>query len=625
MAQRIHQLPPNLINKIAAGEVIVRPASAVKELIENSLDAGARRIRIEISNHCRDITVIDDGCGMLAEDAELALKRHTTSKIETYKDIENLMTRGFRGEALASIAAVSRMEIITHNEEEPAGCRLKVEAGTVLHREQVGAPIGTMVKVRDLFFNTPARLKFLGTPRTEFNHIIRIFVRQALSSPETGFTLITDKKTFADLPPGQSLEERVIQLLGASLVDSLLPVQFTQPPLSVFGLVARPEHTRKDRAQEYFFVNRRPITSRMLYAALEQAFKGYLMTKRFPIAVVFIDIEPGEVDVNVHPTKEEVRFTREYLVGGAVHRAVAEALQSANLTPGLKMPGTEGIATPEKGKPKAEQVRAEKPISFFSRQMEIIRKEADERQRARQKIIQLVSTEKSGSIKTKETSPVVVEKKEADELKVSPIPDEAKDSLWQDENIQPKVLGQVADTYIVVEYGDGLLLIDQHAAHERLIYEQLRRRFSDNIMTQQLMVPVEIEVGIGDVALMEKLCQVLQRYGIDVEPFGSDTYVVRSLPVDIAEQVDVEGLIFDLLDDLRRVGAGVSIEEFREKVLTRMACRSAIKSGQKLHPEEQQRLLDDIHRARLGFTCPHGRPTMIFISRGQLDKQFKRK
>ncbi|MCD6385498.1 ATP-binding protein, partial [Candidatus Sumerlaeota bacterium] len=186
MAQKVHQIPPDLINKIAAGEVIVRPASAVKELIENSLDAGARKIRIEISNHCRDITVIDDGCGMTAEDAELALKRHTTSKIETYKDIENLMTRGFRGEALASIAAVSRLEIITHNEDELAGCRLKVEAGTLVERERLGVPTGTTVKVRDLFFNTPARLKFLGTPRTELNHIIRIFVRQALSSPETG-------------------------------------------------------------------------------------------------------------------------------------------------------------------------------------------------------------------------------------------------------------------------------------------------------------------------------------------------------------------------------------------------------------------------------------------------------
>lgn len=627
MANKVHQLPQALINKIAAGEVIVRPASVVKELVENSLDADSRRIRIEISNHCRDITVIDDGCGMTAVDAELALQRHTTSKISTYEDINNLVTRGFRGEALASIAAVSRLELITRSDDDLAGIRLKTEGGKLLLKEQIGAPRGTTINVKDLFFNTPARLKFLGTSRTELNHITRLFVRQAMSAPDIGFMLIIDKKPYADLPPRQPLAERIVQLLGASLADSLLAVDFAHPPLRIFGFIARPENNRKDRSLEFFFVNRRPITSRSLSAATEQAFKGYLMTLRFPIAIIFIDIDPLEVDVNVHPTKEEVRFSREYLVSGSVHRAVIEGLRAANLTPTLKMPGREEIAAEVE-----KQFKRPPPElpSFFSQQMAMIRKRSEERRSVQQQAMPLKPPEVRAAsrreFKKKEEAAVSAEGlKEIVSATPPPGPKTLGESIWEVKGLHPVIIGQIADTYILAEVGEDLVIIDQHAAHERLLYERLKNTEQEKALIQPLMLPINVEVGIGDIELMNRLCPLLQQQGIEIEHFGGQTYVVRSLPADIAGQLDVAGMIFDLLADLRELSRPESIDILREQILTLMACHSAIKSGQSLRPEEQQQLVDEIQRAKLSFTCPHGRPTMILITRQQLDKQFKRK
>ncbi|MCX7765225.1 MAG: DNA mismatch repair endonuclease MutL [Candidatus Sumerlaeia bacterium] len=626
MANKVHPLPPALINKIAAGEVIVRPASVVKELLENSIDAGARRIRIEIGNHCRDITVIDDGEGMTAEDARLALQRHTTSKISSYEDLNRLTTRGFRGEALASIAAVSRLEIIARSEEEMVGTRLKVEGGKLLLQEQIGAPRGVTINVRDLFFNTPARLKFLGTPRTELNQIIRLFVRHALSAPEIGFILLTDKKLYVELPPQQPLVERIVKLLGTSVADSLLPVDFAHPPLRVFGFIARPEHTRKDRSSEFFFVNRRPITSRSLSAAVEQAFKGYLMSQRYPLAVIFVEIDPQEVDVNVHPTKEEVRFTREYLVTGTVHRAVIEALRGANLTPNLKMPEIDQIAAAVQKQvgEQLAQTSVEKIPSFFSQQLAIIKKQAEER-RAQQRTLPLTpfmekspsksSVPSSSPPETSVTTPATP----PEALPASP------ESIWKNTELQPVILGQIANTYILAELGEDLIIIDQHAAHERLLYEQLKNKSGQKIAIQPLMVPLNIEVGIADVHSLQKLCPLLQAHGIEIEHFGGQTFVVRSLPADIAERLDIEGMIFDLLDDLHQVKPPQDLTSLREQIIIRLACHSAVKSGQALALEEQRQLVAEIQRARLGVTCPHGRPTMILITRTQLDKQFKRK
>ncbi len=622
MKQRIHQLSAKLINKIAAGEVIVRPASVVKELLENSLDAESERIRVEIGNHSRDITVTDDGHGMPAEDAELALERHTTSKISTYEDIEQLLTRGFRGEALASIAAVSRLEILTHHRDEVAGYRIKVEGGKLKDKGAIGIPYGTTIKVRDLFYNTPARLKFLGTPRTEMNHITKIFIRQALSCPTTGFTLVSEGKTLMDLPSRQSLRERVIQILGPSLADSLLEVRYTNAPLDVHGLIARPEETRKDRGREFFFVNGRPITSRSLCAALEQAYKGYLMTRRFPISVIFIDIKPGEVDVNVHPTKEEVRFTREYLVSGSIHRAAIEALRTANLTRDLKMPGIEGVSRVTPAPEKPELVSGDRPPSFFSKQMEMIRRKTEERRSAEQKDLGLISGHRPGEeISRFAPSPGDDHRQTTDDRAKTVQPEKSPPAFDSDSLV---ALGQIADRYIIAGYGEGALLIDQHAAHERLMYEKLKRIPEDKIPSQNLLIPVKVEVGMGDIPLMEHLCSLVKKMGIELEPFGGNSYIVRSIPADL-ENLDVEGMIFDLLDDLRQTGAAIEFTTFKDKILIRLACRSAIKSGQKLKIEEQQKLVDDIRRSRLGFTCPHGRPTMILLTRDELDKQFKRK
>ncbi len=447
-----------------------------------------------------------------------------------------------------------------------------------------------------------------------------------MSAPEIGFVLITDKKQYVDLPPQQPLAERIVNLLGTSVADSLLPVDFTHPPLRVFGFIARPEHSRKDRSSEFFFVNRRPITSRSLSAAVEQAFKGYLMSQRYPLAVIFVEIDPQEVDVNVHPTKEEVRFTREYLVTGTVHRAVTETLRGANLTPTLKMPEIDQIAAAvqkQVGEHLA-QPPAEKIPSFFSQQLALIRRQAEER-RSQQRTLPLTPFKEKGQTKPPAPSPLPQETPITTPPPQQEVPSASPESIWKDTELQPVVLGQIANTYILAEIGEDLLIIDQHTAHERLLYEQLRNKSGEKIAIQPLMVPINIEVGIADVDSLQKLCPLLQTYGIEIEHFGGQTFVVRALPADIAERLEIEGMIFDLLDDLHQLKSPHSLTSLREQIIIRLACHSAIKSGQVLPIEEQRQLVAEIQSAKLGVTCPHGRPTMILITRSQLDKQFKRK
>ncbi len=331
MANRIQLLPQVLVNKIAAGEVIVRPASVVKELIENSIDARATQIAITVENQGRDITVTDNGEGIAPEDIAIAIERHSTSKIAKYEDIQTLETRGFRGEALASIAAVSHLEFISRNADSLHGARLRAEGGKNLEQSNVGAPVGTTVCIRSLFFNTPARLKFLKSPASEQNHIVQAITRQTLAHTEIGFTVSVNGKRLIELPDKQQLSGRIVQLLGSMAEDHLIEVRLEGLPVRVFGYIVKPERARRDRRHQYFFVNSRPITHRGLSYSLEGGYKGLLTTQHHPIAVLFLRVNPADVDVNVHPTKEEVRFRDDRMVMGLLNRAVVEALRGANL------------------------------------------------------------------------------------------------------------------------------------------------------------------------------------------------------------------------------------------------------------------------------------------------------
>ncbi|MCX8038378.1 MAG: DNA mismatch repair endonuclease MutL [Candidatus Sumerlaeia bacterium] len=624
----IQRLPKILIDQIAAGEVIVRPASVVKELVENSLDAHARHIAVWVGNAVRDITVTDDGTGMSADDAPLALERHATSKIQSLADLDRLATRGFRGEALPSIAAVSRLTLTTRRLEDLAATRVVVEGGVVHSVGQVGAPPGTQVAVRDLFYNTPARRKFMKSPATELGQAARIVVRQALSAATVGFRFTHEQNQYFDLPADQPLESRLCQLLSVG-ADTLVEVLLERHDVRVRGFVAKPTESRRDRRHQFFFVNGRPITHRTLGFSVEQAFEGLLTTQRYPLFALFIQIPPDQVDVNVHPTKEEVRFADEAKVCGLVHRAVSEALHGANLMPQARLTMPSPAAPPVESKP---------PIA--SNYEELFQ------QVGRALNIPPAPYTPPGGPPAAKTSPppttptptfpnpppvsLSPETAPASPSVVAPLPVEPatpqpaapEDRAAFCAGSHPRALAQIDNTYIIAQTDNGLLLVDQHAAHERLLYLRAKDR-TDRPAVQSLLVPISVEVKPADRPLMEGLIPVLQTMGFEVEAFGGTTFVVHSVPAAF-EELDIARFLADLLDEMADTGLPREADRLHERVATSLACHAAVKAGQPLHLDEMQRLLDDLLAARLAYTCPHGRPTMILLTRDQLDRQFKR-
>jgi len=619
---RIKILPKNLINQIAAGEVIVRPASVAKELIENSIDAGATQIAIEVSDDVRTMTITDNGCGMTPEEAPLSIQRHATSKISTIDDIIHVRTRGFRGEALASIAAVSRVTLTTRMPDSLSATRLEIEGGEILKSFAAGAPVGTSLLVRDIFFNTPARLKFMRSPSTELKRLLQVVTQQALSHPGIGLTLLNKNKKLLELPVNQSLEDRLRQILGSSVEGILLPLHSGNLPVTVHGFVAKPEAGRKDRAAQFFFVNRRPISNRLLTVTFEQAFHGLLMTGRYPVAAIFVFVEPEDVDVNVHPTKEEVRFRDERMVGGIVHRVVSEALRKASLIPYTRLQEMpEAPVSPSGGKGQDTGGIFGSPVSALR---EGFRKKTFSP--AEQTNLGFYESWGKARIQSPQIPSQTVDRSPqvAREFPEEPAPsarDKTATDFWESIK-EAEPIGQIAGMYIVALCGDALLLVDQHAAHERILYERLSSRKTKPAV-QPLLVPISFEVDATQAPEMETLRKYLQEFGIEVEHFGGQSFVIHSLPADLSD-VDAPALIRDLLDTLDLHPEARAEAQWREEMARRLACHSAIKAGQNLSREEMIQLLRDLKKTALAFTCPHGRPTMILLTRGQLDRQFKR-
>ena len=667
----IRVLPETLVNKIAAGEVIVRPASVVKELVENAIDAGATRVEVEVDNDCRDLRVRDDGRGISREDAELALVRHATSKIEQFDDLWALDTRGFRGEALASIAAVSRLQILTRCRGDLAGTLIESEGGGGVRIGSTGAPEGTEVRVRELFFNTPARLKFMKSPASELQQVLAVVTRQALILPAIGFAVTRGRDTLLDVPPRQEWADRVGTLLGTGIRENLLPLDTTRHGVRVTGFAVRPEVSRKDRRHQHFFVNGRPVSSRSLSFAVQEAYRGVIMVQRFPIVVADITVPAGEVDVNVHPTKEEVRFRQESLVNGAVHRAVQGALQAANLMPTMDLGGgspaapspwtpsaptqedflgalgpvmggssatmpvdfsnlTRNVAAPPDAVVHAARGSAspEDEVERLEREAAAVaRAEAEHGAVERAELAAPAARSQPGASVAAGGSACDVRPMASSLGRVVDRPAEDGATLASHPLLQlgrlPEPLGQVALCYIIAQAGDDLLLIDQHAAHERLLYLKFAAA-PHGAPEQPLLVPVSVDVPAPAVPFLLKLVPVLAQLGLAVEHFGGQTFVVQSVPADLP-RMDPAAVLSDLLDDFESLGRVEEVEVLRDRVVTRMACRAAIKAGQHLHMEEMRALIRDIVVARLGFTCPHGRPTMILLTRDQLDRYFKRK
>lgn len=638
----IRVLPQHLINQIAAGEVVVNMAATVKELVENAIDAGATSIRVEIANDVRDVTVIDDGCGMDADDAEMCLQRHATSKIRTHDDLFELTTRGFRGEAVPSIASVSRMELRTRPHEALAGTRIVVEGGGIERIEEVGCPAGTRFDIRDLFFNTPARRKFVKSPTSEMNAVVRTVVRQALAAHATGFQLVRDGETRLDLPVGQSLADRFRSILGTRGDGGLLELDALRDSVRVRGFMVHPNDSHGDRRHQYLFVNGRPFGNRAISAAIEQACRGFLMKGRYPKFCLFVEVPAGAVDINVHPNKEEVRFQNERSIAGTCHRAVLDALEGTpnvpewNIEGGSEGRGTEAAApSTERTSPPQDHSARNVDSSVPATPMALVERAFDRKRerdpvRVQQDLVGLYldhpTVRAPSDAGSDRHSLDRTSADNASEGRVRPVaaaPGERPETEFWNRPYEPEPLGQIAETYIVARFGDDVLVIDQHAAHERLRYLELKDRTRDSV-SQSLLVPQTVDPGAAGRAALESLLPALAEIGFELEPFGGTTFLIHSVPADLVA-LDAGRLVLEFLEDSEEEGVRPdAVEEVRDRLLIRAACHSSIRAGNRLRHEEMVELLRLMRRHRLSFTCPHGRPTIVRLSKDRLDRQFGR-
>ena len=582
---KIQILPEEVINKIAAGEIVERPASVVKELVENSIDAGATRITVEIKKGGRDlIRVADNGKGMTREDALLSLERHSTSKIRTAEEIENIDTLGFRGEALPSIAAVSRMELTTRATEAEAGVRIRLEGNKIKTVRETGCPAGTSVSVEQLFFNTPARRKFLRTIPTEMGHITNTLSQEALTRRETSFELTHNGKLLLKAPAGTDLLERILYLYGNDMRDSLIPFDGRNDWIEAHGFLAKPECDRSGTHLMITFVNKRPVRSKILSHAILAGYRPLLPRDRFPAIFLFIEIKPELIDVNIHPQKSEVKFQETNAVHDFVSQLIGDSLGKGETIPEL-LPGTG---------PDAKRVEGIKEA--VKKYMAGAGSHPVER----------------GTARYEQTT-----------LGEMPVTGEG---AAERENISDYVpMAQLHNTYIVAETRESIVLVDQHAAHERILYEQLGEEFKKTrIASQRLLIPFSIELSRAGAALISEKTDVFNSAGFDVEHFGENSFTLRAIPASL-NRAEPRRLFLEVVDDLLTPGKIKEQSEFMDKMITIMACRGAIKAGDKLQEDEMRALIRNLSKTQSPYFCPHGRPTVIRLTLRELEKRFKRR
>lgn len=588
----IHVLDQATVNKIAAGEVVERPASVVKELVENAIDAGARAIRIEILMSKTEITslrISDDGTGMTPENALLAFTPHATSKIAGITDLDTVRTLGFRGEALASIAAVSRVTLITRPKDDDLapGTRIVIAGGEIAENVPVGAPGGTSILIEDLFYNTPARKKFQKSRQTELAHIHNLLEGIFLAHPQIAFHLTANGSELVVTDRGASALDTIARIFGAGVVRDLVPVTASDPLLKIAGHISRPSLSRKDNGRIFIAINRRYVSSAAITNAIKEGYGTLLPKDRFPVAFLSLEIDPAMVDVNVHPAKKIVRISREPEITNAIHEAVHKALTGHDLIPDVRTAG------------RSQEIVADtQPASAESRRYHyetIAPGRVSEPTHAG-----TVSTELR--LRQTELAP--------EDVPASPVP-------------PLRVIGEFGGIYILATTETGeLLVIDQHAAHERILYELAGRRDAGEKRVQELIAPVILHRTARESAILSELLPALAEEGFRIEEFGRDTFVVRTIPVVLGKLEDTS-LLEDIISDLTSPERGQRVDN-RERITRIVACRGAIKAGTVCTREQCQRVADQLRLTKNPFTCPHGRPTMIRFSKADLDGMFKR-
>jgi DNA mismatch repair protein MutL len=594
---KIKILPEILSNKIAAGEVVERPASIVKELVENALDANSSRIMIEVKKGGRSlIRVSDNGVGMSRDDAMLSLERYATSKIYTDGDLFAINTLGFRGEALPSIAAVSKFYLVTRDKASSSGTEIIVHGGTIKKVSEIGAPQGTMVTAEQLFFNMPARRKFLKTVTTEMGHIVDAITKIALGWPDVQFRLTHNEKTVKNWPATGDPVDRIVDVLGIDIKDDLCKIEFSADDLSITGWISSNRNTRRTSRGIYVYVNGRAVRDRIIQHALFEGYSGRLVKGQFPLAVLFIHVPYDQVDVNVHPAKHEVRFAHQKNVHEAVRKAVAKTLHHTDQS-GWNAPGT------RPNLPTVEQHGISETMADF---------EKFERQRKDPPYREMGT---SASFR-----PAFLLKKDPSLAQTT-----VQAPLWEKKRFGDlRVIGQFRDMYILCESNDGLTLIDQHAAHERILFEQLKNRFQDARKTsQKLLIPETIDLGYREAKILERLIPNLNDLGLEIAPFGGDTFVVKAVPL-ILKNKEIKPLVIEMVEKTAQIGFSFGMETVLDQCLELMACHGAIRANQRLSDREIRELLHQLDTCDQPSNCPHGRPTWIRWSVEDLEKLFKR-
>jgi len=593
---RIHLLAEDVASQVAAGEVVERPASVVKELVENSIDAGATRIEVAIRRGgSSSIRVVDDGSGMDRDDALLCLERHATSKIRTGADLAAIHTLGFRGEALPSIASVSRFRLSTRERDALAGTEVIVNGGRIETVRDGGDAPGTQIEVRQLFYNLPARRKFLRTENTESSHVAHHLHLQAIGHPAVGFVFVNDERVIYQLPPGQTLRERIRDLCGAALAAELLEVpEYVGDGLAVQGYIGRAGVSRSSRQEQIVFLNGRAVENATLSHALREGYHTALMKGQHPVTFLFIEMDPAAVDVNVHPAKREVRFRDGQLVREAVAHAVRRALESDRGAWSQTFRAAPA-ALPEMTPaliPMVEQVALRRDWAVIP-----------------------VAEHRTSNIEHRTSNePAATSFVPATE----PAPPSTPGTDF-------KILGVLGKLYVLMENASGLVLVDQHAAHERILFEEMRTRMEQSgVPAQRLLVPLTLQVSPRDADWIERHRELLDRAGIVLEPFGSDTFKVDTLPTFLRGD-DPAQLVRDIIDELRDLSAANARLRLGEDMIAKTVCRHAVKANDVLREPELVRLIQDLLACELPYCCPHGRPTMIQISYSELEKKFGRK
>jgi DNA mismatch repair protein MutL len=611
---KIRQLPPAVVNKIAAGEVIERPASVVKELMENSIDAGATRIDVAVEQGGLELVrIADNGCGMTAEDLPLAVASHATSKLTSADDLFRVGTMGFRGEALASIAEVSRLILRSRPAAASAGNQLDVNGGQAQPISPCGCPVGTSIEVQNLFFNTPVRRKFMRSTQTELGHIGEAFTRIALAYPQVHFTLSHNGRSIHDLPAADDWRMRIAALLGDDLANDLIPLASDDGDVHLRGYAASPLHSRGNPRMQFLFLNGRAIRDRALQHALGEAYRGLLLTGRYPIACLRIDMPPDMVDVNVHPTKLEVRFQDSGRLYSQLLGTLRTKFLSTDLTHRLQPVPAESFATGSSDNlPMRQELNA-----WAAGQLTGVANEPSD-----------VRTPFEANRQTRFDSELLRSRPPLEMSQLDRVwPATANGSSTHApgmpaRNRVPAL--QVHNRYLIAESDEGVLVIDQHALHERILYEQLRTRVnSESLESQSLLVPEPVDLTPAEAAAALESRDVLAKLGVAVEPFGGSTVLVSSYPAMLAN-ISPAQVLRDVIELLMAGGKQPERRDLLDELLHMISCKAAIKAGDRLSAEEIHALLEQRHLAQDQHHCPHGRPTALVFTREELDKQFKR-